>query len=311
MARRINNRATERELGFGNSIQVKDRLMNADGTFNIDRVTQKWGVNLYHHLVSMSWSLFILNVFLVYILVNTLFAMLYFLIGVEHLSGITPGDAPHNLMEAFFFSTQTLTTTGYGRVSPEGLPANILASLESLMGVMSFALISGLLYGRFSRPIARLVFSPDLLVSPFKGGKALMFRVANARKSEIIEAEARLLVAINQEDEQGNITRRFHNLELQISYISFMSLTWTLVHNLDEKSPIYGFSHDELKAAKAEWLIIIKGVDDSYSQTVYDRYSYTAEEMVWDAKFAPILSKRKDGMPYLIVEEVGKYHLLT
>jgi inward rectifier potassium channel len=273
MARRINNRATERELGFGNSIQVKDRLMNADGTFNIDRVTQKWGVNLYHHLVSMSWGLFILNVFLVYILVNT--------------------------------------TTGYGRVSPEGLPANILASLESLMGVMSFALISGLLYGRFSRPIARLVFSPDLLVSPFKGGKALMFRVANARKSEIIEAEARLLVAINQEDEQGNITRRFHNLELQISYISFMSLTWTLVHNLDEKSPIYGFSHEELKAAKAEWLIIIKGVDDSYSQTVYDRYSYTAEEMVWDAKFAPILSKRKDGMPYLIVEEVGKYHLLS
>jgi inward rectifier potassium channel len=252
MLKSIFNRATERELGFGTTATIEGRLMEADGRFRVRRVGAQIGSNFFHFLLTMSWGGFSFLVFLFFLLLNLGFAGAYTSIGIEHLSGIEAGNWRHNFMESFFFSTQTMTTVGYGRISPTGFWANILASIESLLGLLSFALISGLMYGRFSRPTAKIAFSKNMVVAPFENGQGLMFRMANARRSELIETEVNLILAINQFDATGKTIRRFHNLELQLSKITFFTLNWTIVHKIDEKSPFFGLSKQELVDTHAE-----------------------------------------------------------
>ena len=309
MLKNIFNRTSERELGFGSTATTQGRLMNRDGSINARRAGSRHADNFYHYLVTMPWGLFSGLVFLFFGVLNVGFALLYTFIGVEHISGIEPGGAAHNFMESFFFSTQTLTTVGYGRVSPLGLAANLVASFESLFGLLSFALISGVLYGRFSRATARILFSEKMLRSPYKDGHALMFRMANGRKSELIETETSMLVALNQEDSTGKtqVIRRFHSLDLEISKIPFFTLSWTIVHPLNEKSPLRDFSEKDLELANAEFLVLVKGVDDTYSQTVHARHSYTSEELAWSAKFLPIIGKDQRGRPEILLKKLSDF----
>lgn len=309
MLKNIFSRTTERELGFGSTATTQGRMMNRDGAINARRSGGRRSDNVYHHLVTMSWGLFSGLIFLFFGVLNVGFALLYVAIGVEHIGGIEPGGPVHNFVESFFFSTQTLTTVGYGRVNPTGWTTNLVASFESLFGLLSFALISGLLYGRFSRPTARILFSENMLRSPFKDGHALMFRMANGRKSELIETEVTVILALNQDDSTGKnqVVRRFHSLDLEIAKIPFFTLSWTIVHALTEKSPLFGFSEKDLETANAEFLILVKGVDDTYAQAVHARHSYTSEELLWDAKFSPIIAKDRRGRPEVLLKKLSEF----
>lgn len=313
MLKHIFNRNSERELGFGSTATTQGRLMNHDGSLNARRAGSSHADNVYHYLVTMPWGLFTVLIFLFFGVLNVGFALLYTAIGVEHISGIEPGGPLHNFMESFFFSTQTLTTVGYGRVSPMGVATNLVASFESLFGLLSFALISGVLYGRFSRPTARILFSEKMLRAPYGEGHALMFRMANGRKSELIETEVSLLVALNQQDPSGNsmVIRRFHSLEVEISKIPFFTLSWTIVHPLNEKSPLRDFTEKDLETANAEFLVLVKGVDDTYIQQVHARHSYISGELAWDAKFSPIIGKDRRGRPEILLKKLGDFERLS
>ncbi len=311
LLRYISNRTKDLELGFGKNITTEGRMMNADGSFNARRQSIQAGDNIYYHLIRMSWTHFFLLVLVAYLLINAIFAFFYCVLGTEHLQGVVPGGFLHDFTEAYFFSTQTLTTVGYGRVNPVGLPANILAALESFTGLLAFALISGILYGRFSRPLAKIVFSENLLVSPYRDGQALMFRMVNARSSELLETEVQMVIALNQPDDDGRLIRRFFPLELELAKISFFPFSWTVVHALNDKSPMYGFTDKDLVEAKAEFLILVKGIDETNQQTLHARRSYIAEELAWNARFRPVIGRSAGALPLVLTQQIGEYDELT
>jgi len=285
-------------------------MMNPDGSFNVERQHLNRWDNTYFHLVTMpSWKFFLL-VFCSYLFINVFFATIYLIIGTDQLQGMKEGDFWSDFYTAYFFSTQTLTTVGYGHISPSGWSANIVASLESFAGLLAFSLISGLLYGRFSRPSAKIVFSPNLLVAPYKVGQGMMFRMANARKSELVETEVRVIIAMNQADETNTVIRRFFPLPLEIDKISFFSLSWTVVHAIGEASPLAGLTASELIEANAEFLVFVKSTDEVNQQTVYTRRSYIAEEIVWNARFQPVISRNAKGVPYVQNSQIGLYEPL-
>ncbi len=310
LPRRISNKGAERELGFGRAMTTTGRTMNPDGTFNVERERTSILDNVYFDLVTMNWAVFFGAALVFFVLVNSLFAGLYCAIGVQSLNGMKEGSVVENFMQAYFFSSQTLTTVGYGHISPNGFAANLLASFESFLGLLFFALISGLVYGRFSRQRAKIVFSDNMLVAPYRDGRGLMFRMGNARRSEIIEAEAQVILTINQRDEQGYEVRKYYNLNLEINKVSFFTLSWTIVHALDESSPIYGFGPEDMEAGNVEFLILVKGTDEANHNTVHARRSYTAAELVWDAKFKPVIGRNAKGMPFVLNREIGSFEHL-
>lgn len=284
--------------GFGaNSNAEGGRLQNKDGTVNLRKTGVPFldRISWYHSLLRMPRAKFMLLVFTFYTAVNILFASIYVSIGIEHLQGTEPGGSlAYQFQQAFFFSSQTLTTVGYGHISPSGLPANIIASLESFAGIMSFALVTGLFFARFSRPKAYLVFSENILVSPYKDGTALMCRVASQKNNHLTDAEAQITTGFHVIEDGKRVTK-FFQLPLEISKINSLALSWTLVHYIDEQSPLWGFSEADLRQSNIEVMIGVKAFDDHYSNTVQQRTSYTADEMVYGAKFRPAFQRSADG----------------
>ena len=307
LIKRVKAKQLDRELGFGRTATTEGRLMNPNGSFNVQRQRTSIWDNTYYHLITMPWAWFFWAVLGSFVLMNCTFALLYCGIGIEHLNGVTAGSFFNNFTQAYFFSSQTLTTVGYGHVSPDGLLANVIASIESFLGLLTFALISGLLYGRFARPQAKIVFSERMLISPYQEGSGLMFRMGNARRSELIETEVQMLLAFNQRNDQGDLERKFYPLEVEINKISFFSLSWTIVHPLNEQSPIFNFSHQDLLDANAEILVLVKGTDETNQQQVHTRHSYTADEMIWNARFRPVITRNERGIPHLLTRQIGEY----
>ncbi|MFN0199958.1 MAG: ion channel, partial [Bacteroidia bacterium] len=294
-----------RELGFGQKTGNSDRFINKDGTFNVIRkFNDEYVSNPYHYLITITFWKFLLIVITVFVVLNAVFALIYVGIGVEHFAGIKRTDKLNDFAQLFYFSCQTFTTVGYGTISPQGGVASLTASFEALLGLLGFALATGLVYGRFAKPTAKIKFSDNLLVAPYKdtGDKALIFRIVNQHKSELIELEVNVTMGY-YEEENGVRMRRFAPIELEINKINFFPLNWTLVHHIDENSPLYGKTDTEIAASDAEFMIIIKGFDDVYFQVVYTRYSYKYYEMVWNAKFLPMFYADDKGQ---IVCEVGK-----
>jgi inward rectifier potassium channel len=215
------------------------------------------------------------------------------LIGVENLAGVPEGlDLPHQFLEAFFFSSQTITTLGYGRVAPVGIFANTFAALESMIGLMVFALATGLLYGRFSRPDAKLLYSEHAVIAPYQDINALMFRLINKRRNQLIELEIDVTIGFFDVATQK---RSFARLELERNKINLFPLSWTIVHPINEASPFWKKSPDDFAKMKLEVIVLLKGFDDTFSQTIYSRTSYTNSEIVWGKKFLPMFSSREDG----------------
>lgn len=276
------------------------RITNKDGTLNVLKTgLPLWErISLYHSLIRMKRGKFLLCIFLFYGTMNVLFALIYVMIGVQHLKGVD-GDSMPGFLQAFFFSSQTLTTVGYGHISPDGLEANMVASLESFLGILSFALVTGLLYGRFTRPKAYLLFSHNAVIAPHKGMKALMFRTATFKNNHLTDVEAQLTIAFHVH-ENGNKITRFYPLKLEISKVNSLALSWTLVHLIDEDSPLYQMSFEEMKETNFEVLVFMKGFDDHFSNIVQQRTSYTVNDVVYGAKFKPMFRKAEDGLATLL-----------
>jgi inward rectifier potassium channel len=292
----MKNNKDEKELGFGSKTSGQiSRLINRDGSFNIERIEQsRWrSTSVYHSLISMSWTKFNLIVFSYFIFINLLFALVYYSAGVEGLNGIEGTSEADKFLEAFFFSTQTLSTVGFGRISPVSHLISSIAAIESLFGLLGFALATGLLYARFSRPVARILFSKQAIIAPFREGKAFQFRIANQiRNSQLSDMQCQVTVAI-LENENGTMIRRFRALELEISRIIFFPMVWTINHPITENSPLYNMSEQDMKNADVEFLVSLSGFDDTFSQTVNTRSSYTHEELVYGAKFSGLFGQKK------------------
>lgn len=281
------------------------RAINKDGTFNVHRRGTSWrDTNGYLVLINMHWAGFFTCVLVGYCVVNTLFALVYYALGPEQLQG---ADAPTNFahfLNSFFFSAHTLTTVGYGSISPKGTAANVVAAFEAMVGLMGFALATGLLYGRVSRPSARIGFSGKMVVAPYQDGTSLQFRIVNKRANNLMELDAKVMLMV-VEGAPGNLKRDYTVLKLERPSIYFFPLTWTIVHPIDEHSPLYGKTTADLERLQAEILILIKGFDDPFSQTVHARYSYRYDEIMWDARFAPAFDVDERGDIDLEVNKVG------
>lgn len=283
------------------------RAINRDGSFNVRRRQAGWRhLHPYLYLVNMSWPGFFAMVFLSYLFVNTVFAGIYMLLGPSALLGGNPQTEWDHFLNSFFFSAHTLTTVGYGTLAPNGTAANLLAALEALMGLMGFAVATGLLFGRVSRPSARLRFSDKMLMAPYQAGQSIQFRIVNLRPNILMELEASMLL-MTVEGPPGSATRRYHRLALERDKVYFLPLTWTIVHPIDESSPLRGLSADALEAMQAEFLILIKGYDDTFSQTVHRRFSYRYDELIWGAKFTTAFAIDATGDVVLDVDKVGAF----
>lgn len=295
-------------LGRKYGKRTPQKIINDDGTFNVKRVGSGSFFNdAYHYLLNLSWGKFILLVFLFYFIANLIFATAYFLIGVENLGGADMENSTNEFLSAFFFSVQTFTTVGYGHISPVGGWVSTIAAVEALIGLMCLAFITGMLFGRFSNPTAKIKFSENALISPYKGdGRGLMLRLANQRHSELIETSATLLMMyVEKRGEEFN--RNYTRLELEIDSINFFALNWTLVHPIDENSPLYQKSEQYFEDHDVEFLVLIKSFDDSFSQTVYARYSYKWNEVIWGAKFKRPYKVDDDGKVIMNLKELSNY----
>lgn len=274
------------------------RTINADGSFNVKRTGLRWrDANPYLMLIDTTWPRFFLVVAAAFVIINMIFAGLYLALGVSHLKGLESDMS--DFANAFFFSVHTLTTVGYGNVYPDGLWTNLISSAEAATGLLVFAVAAGLLYGRFSRPSARIVYSRNAIIAPYQDGTALQFRVANARSNTLMNMEVKvLLMTVDSSD--GELRRKFVDLELERPRIYFFALTWTVVHPIDEASPLFGKTPEDLRRVSAEILILLQGFDDTFSQVVHSRYSYPHHEFVWGARFLP--SFKVDANGGLVVE---------
>lgn len=298
LLRKLNTKAkTEINTGFGaNASDYGGRFVNKNGQANI----KKKGVNFweriswYHAMLAIPRWKFLFLVFAFFIIANFIFACIYYFVGVEHLSGMNTDSELKKFGEAFFFSAQTFTTVGYGRISPSGFLTSTIAAFEALIGLLTFALATGLFYGRFSKPTAYLKFSGNAIIAPFKDGTALMLRIAPFKNTTLTDAEAKVTLGMAVE-ENGKITNKFFPLQLEYHNVNALTLSWTIVHPITEESPLYGFSKEDFENTRGEILIFIKAFDDMFSNTVVARSSYTFREIIYGAKFIPMYHRNNDA----------------
>lgn len=299
LSKKIDPRLKENnDTGFGtNADNYGGRFINRDGTFNLRKegMTFIQRYSIYHHMLTLPRWKFAGVIVVFFLLINFVFAAIYLLIGIQQLQGVIATTPWGKFKEAYFFSTETFTTVGYGRVNPVGDAANLVAAIEALSGFLSFAIATGLMYGRFSRPHAFLVFSDYALISPYRGGAALMFRFAPYKDNHALtNVEIRVNVGLKVQVD-GNAEYRYYDLALERNRVESLPMNWTVVHPIDEKSPLLGFTSDDMQAADVELYVLIRGFDDIYSNFVQQRTSYTYAEIRFNKKFVPMYRESKDG----------------
>jgi inward rectifier potassium channel len=282
--------ASSDDLGLGTQ-DGPSRGVNKDGSFNLRRTgaPRFRPYELYHQLITMSVPRFTLMLLAGNIAANLVFAGIYLAVGMEHFDRTGGPALLDRFLDAFFFSTQTLTTVGNGHIHPVSALASSVAALESLLGLMGFALACGLVYGRFSRPHARILFSRLATLAPYRGATAFMFRIVNERSNQLIELEAHVTLSLRDPETGQHI---FTVLRLERERINLFPSNWTIVHPIDEDSPLAGMTAEDLRAADAEFIVLIKAFDDTFAQNVFARSSYKSEELAWGLRFVPMVSPR-------------------
>jgi inward rectifier potassium channel len=287
--RSAEEQARDRDLGFGSVVsrQSHQRLLNRDGSFNVMRSGLGFLESFapYHLLLTMTWARFFGLVAVSYIVLNLVFAGAYLTCGPEALLGAGATMLGGGFSQAFFFSVQTFATIGYGQIAPNGLAANSVVTIEALVGLMYQALATGLLFARFTRPTAALVFSRHAVIAPYNDGQALMFRIVNRRRNEVIELQAQVLFSAMDPDDRAGTVRRYFPLSLERNKVTFLPLSWTVVHPIDNASPLAGRTSEDLARTEAEILVLLSGIDEALEQSVHARSSYRADEIVWGARF--------------------------
>jgi inward rectifier potassium channel len=286
------------------------RAINQDGSFNVLRRGTDWrDIHPYLGLINMSWPAYLATVFLAYLVVNVFFAVVYFSLGPNALiSASEPTAGPERFFTCLYFSAQTLTTVGFGGISPLTMTANFIAALEALMGLLSFAVATGVFFGRVSRPSARIGFSPRALIATYQDGRALEFRIVNRRANALMELEVTLIL-MTVERANGVPKRIYNRLPLERDRVEFFPLTWTIVHPIDSESPLSGKTPDDLARLEAEILVKVKGWDETFGQTVHQRFSYRHDEIVWNARFTPAFAINEAGDMVLNIDAVGDYEV--
>ena len=306
--RKKKNQVSSQELGFGNrSYSRTTRLIKEGGTFNVEKEGGRFweSMDVYHELISIKWSRFFLILSVIFLIANLLFAWLYYLSGPGSIGGDISENAWERFLKAFYFSTQTMTTVGFGRLNPRSDAVSTLAAIESFVGLLGFALATGLMYARFSRPRKRLIYSENALIAPYQDINALMFRFVHSGKNQLIEAEVQLVASMWDEAENRRV---FQPLKLERSSISFFSTSWTVVHPLSEDSPLYGLSASDFDQQQVEIIVMFKAFDDTYARHIYDRTSYTEKEILFGKKFVSIYDHKDDDIIHIAMDRIGQYH---
>ena len=271
------------------------RIVNRDGSFNVHRRGRRLqDLHLYQFFIRLSWPVFFLVVLGAFLALTLAFTGLYFAVGVDGIQGITEHGPAETFLSVFFFSIQTITTVGYGAIFPRGIGSNVVASVEAMCGVLGFAFSAGLLYGRFSRPNARILFSSHAIVAPYQDGTSLQIRIANQRNNALVDLEA-TLVLMTVEGTGDRARRVYAKLELERPNIFFLPLTWTIVHPIVPGSPLHGATPAQLETKAAEIMVLVRGFDDTFSQVVNARSSYRYDEILWGRRFAPAFHNDQDG----------------
>ena len=284
--------------------QRTKRIINKDGSFNVKRVGARFRFNdAYLVFVRMKWWQFFATIFAGYLLVNIGFALLYMAAGLEGLS-MKYDSQSEAFLKAFYFSTQTFTTVGYGAIAPKAHGPSIIASFEAMIGFLSFALATGLLFGRFSKPNARIRFSKHLLMHGVNGTRSLLFRVINDRPNHLMKLRATVMLVMSREEESGSVRRTYNKLNLQIDMIEFFPLSWTIVHPINDQSPLFGMSDEEILQSNGELLIHMEGFDEMFSQDVHQRFSYLLKETKTGVQFARPFETEANGDIVLNVDQI-------
>ena len=282
------DKSLESDLGFGSIVvrETRRRLLNRDGSFNVRREGLRFWESLsaYHYLLTISWPRFFTIVVVAFLATNAVFAVIYSLAGEGALSGLHATTSAGRFAEAFFFSVHTLATIGYGTIAPATLAAHVVVTIETLVGLIGVAVAAGISFGRFSRPTARIIFSRNAVIAPYRGGRAFMFRIVNQRSSELIDLEARVLLNRRKREGAAN-DREFVNLALERDRVAFFPLSWTIVHPIDAQSPLRDWTSEDLVECDAEFLVLLNGFEETFSQTVHARSSYKTSEVIWGARF--------------------------
>ena len=280
--------SSEADLGFGSLVAAESRrrLLNRDGTFNVRRTGLRFweSLSVYHYLLTISWPKFFGVVVATYLVVNAFFAAIYVAAGEGALTGVHSQMFAGHFAEAFFFSVHTLATIGYGTIAPSSLLANIIVTLETLIGLVGVAVMAGISFARFARPVVNILFSRNAVIAPYRGGRAFMFRIVNRRSNQVVDVETRVMLTRRKRDSQTN-EREFLPLHLERERVAFFPLSWTIVHPIDAHSPLAKWTGEDLIECDAEFLILLNGFDETFSQTVHTRSSYKAHEVVWGARF--------------------------
>ncbi|MDB9512552.1 ion channel [Kamptonema animale CS-326] len=280
------------------------RLVGKNGEFNLNIVRLGSSPlrfsDLYHWLLTLSWRGFFSLIALVYVLSNALFALAY-LAGGDCITNAQPGS----FKDAFFFSFQTMATIGYGAMYPHTSYANIVVAIEALFGLVGVAMVAGLAFTKFSRPTAKVLFSRIAVIAPQNGVLTLMYRTANQRYNQILEAQQRLTLVRDEVNAEGQFMRRFYDLNLVRSRTPIFALTWTIMHEIDEHSPLYGLTADDFFSQEIEIVATMTGLDETVSQTIHARHSYVAGEILWNVRFVDILSKSSDGKRFV---DYSRFH---
>ena len=275
------------DLGLGGKLSERSRvrLVNRDGTFNVRRndLSPFHPYNAYHTLLSLPIPRLLALMAAGYAAANVFFAGLYWLSGPDALVG-TASAPLERFQDCIFFSVQTLATIGYGRLVPNTRAANILVALEALVGLLGFAVLSALLFARFTRPTAKISFSRNAIIAPYQNGWALMFRLVNLRNHDLTDVHAVVSFA-RWTHENGERRRRFSVLALERESIIFMPLHWVIVHPIGETSPLRGFSEASLADTDPEIVCLISGDDETFAQKVHAKTSYDKTDIVWGARF--------------------------
>ena len=286
------------DTGFGNNASdYGGRFINRDGSFNLRKEGMPFWerFSIFHNMLNLPRWKFIVMIVIFFLAINLLYTLVYLLIGTDQFTGMIATTNWQKVKEVYFFSTETFTTVGYGRVNPVGDGANFVASIEAMSGFLSFAVATGLIYGRFSKPKSYLIFSDHALVAPYQDKTALMFRFASYKDNHILtNVEIKVNVGMQVEEHNKNVYK-YYDLNLERSRVDSLPMNWTVVHPIDENSPFSGFTLEDMKAADVELYVLVRGFDDVYSNVVLQRTSYTYDEIIFNRKFKHMYRESDNG----------------
>lgn len=282
------------------------KLLNSDGTLNIKpkgiKLIEQFDV--HNSMITMNWLTFFLVITILFLTINLSFTIIYISLSPNEITGVSKADLWGHVLELFFFSTQILTTFGFSHVTPSGMVANSVAAIESVFGVILFAFATGLTYARFARPRPKIIYSRNMVIGPHKGAQALMVRTVNFKKNQLVDLTAEIILTVNIKVE-GKPTRFFYTLPLEQEVLGMMMMSWVIVHNITEDSPLYDLTAQDLETSDAEILVMIKGTDDIMSQNVFSRTSFKPSQIIWGAEFLSINDLDEAGN---LIIDIGRMH---